>query len=69
NGEMSVNIPGAALNPARPSVAFQYGTQPLTKRFGLQALSTIVVATRRVARQYPLLRTLATHKGYLPARR
>ena len=62
NGEMSLNIDEAAalVKPSRPSGAFQYGTQPLTKRFGLHALSTIIAAATSVARQKPLLRTLAT---------
>lgn len=62
NGEMSWNIVVAcgSMNPARPCVAPQYGTQPLTKRFGLHALSTIIAAATSVARQQPLLRTVAT---------
>ena len=52
--------PAAEVKPWRPSVAFQYGTQPLMKRFGLHALSTIIAETTSVARQKPALRTLAT---------
>ena len=52
-GEMSLNIPDVAglVKPARPAVAFQYGTQPLTKRLGMHALSTIIAVATSVARQ------------------
>src|SRR4051812_5188249 len=47
------------MNPARPSGAFQYGTQPLRNPFGVHALRPITAAPTNVARQKPLRRALA----------
>ena len=63
---MSLNIAVLAgfVKPARPCVAFQYGTQPLTKRFGTHALSTTIASATPVARQKPRLGLLGTTQGY-----
>src|SRR4051794_29533330 len=61
NGDTSENrgVAAAFMNPARPSGAFQYGTQPLRKPFGVHALRPIIAAATKVARQKPLRRALA----------